>query len=161
MRLHPLKRITVVLAAVALLVSCGDGGIAPPPPGSIALGTGLWYMHAADDSALSTTISERTVGVALERTQLDSAYLDVRADGTYEQRYWLQIFVTGALDRTEVVIDQGTWSFTGVTYAFTSNVRARAFFVEPTIIGTIETLETMVFYTDPPETAGVYRRTRP
>lgn len=161
MRLSPHKRIAVVLVAVAVVVSCGEGGLGPPPPGSLPLGTGLWYMNIADDSALSSTIATRSVGVAQERTQLDSAFLDVRVDGSYEQRYWLQTFVNGVLDRTETVIDLGTWRFTGVTYAFTSSVRARAFFVEPTITGRLESLETMVFFQDPPQTAGEYRRTRP
>lgn len=161
MRLDPLKRIAVMLATIAAAVSCADNGLAPLPPGSVPLDARRWYMNLADDSALSSTIATRSVGVAQERTQLDSAFLDVKIDGSYEQRYWLQIFVNGVLDRAETVIDFGTWRMSGASYAFTSSVRARVFSVETPVNGRLETLETMVFFQNPPETAGEYRHTRP
>lgn len=162
MRLLPIMRIALALACAVAITSCEENGTtAPPLTGPLPIGTGFWYMNTADDSTLSTTIATRVVGVAQERTQLDSSFINIGADGTYEQRFWLQIFVTGVLDRRETVIDYGTWALSGDSYLFTSSVRERDFLVAPTINGRLQTLEPMVSFVDPPETAGDYRRTRP
>lgn len=160
MRLAATARLALALVAAGTFAACGDTTTAPVT-GPLPLGTGYWYMHFADDSALSTTIASRSVGVVVERTQLDSAVLRVLPDGSYEQRWWMQTFLNGAPDRTETVVDYGSWRLSGDAYAFTSEIREREFLVAPTINGRLQTLETMVFFQDPPETEGIYRRTPP
>jgi hypothetical protein len=162
MRLTALKRIALVLVSASAVMSCQeDATTAPPITGAFPIGTGYWYMNTVNDSAMGSVISTRIAGVAQEKTYLDSAWLLVGVDGTYEQRYWTRVFLTGLLDRKETVIDYGTWALAGDTYEFTSNVRERVFLIAPTINGRLRSLEPMVFYTDPPESEGEYRRTRP
>jgi hypothetical protein len=119
-------------------------------------------MHAADDDTLPAKISERIVGVALEATMLDSAQLMVNADLSYEQRYWIRVLVTGTLDRSDVVLDEGTFSPEGLGYRLTSNLRAREFtFVVPSL-GNITSSEQMVFFANnPPITTGTYKLSHP
>ncbi len=162
MRLPAVKRIAVLLLGVGAILSCEvSTSTSPPPQGALPLATGFWFLHTADDSAVSATIAERTVGIALERTVVDSASLFIESDGSYEQRYWIRVFVTGVLDRSETVIDLGTWALNVDTYTFTSAVRTREFSVTPTVTGQLRTLERMVFWLDAPETTGIYHRTRP
>ena len=161
MRLHAFKRIAVVLASAATIASCDDSGLAPLPPTSIPLGSGQWFLNTVNDSVLGSTVSTRIVGVAQERSVADSGWLSVNVDGSYEQRYWLRHFITNVLDRSETVIDVGTWTTTDSGYVFTSTVRTRAFLVLPVDLSNIRTEEPMVFYQDPPVTEGRYRRTRP
>jgi len=161
MRLHAFKRIAVVLASAATIASCDDSGLAPVPPTSIPLGSGQWFLNTVNDSVLGSTVSTRIVGVTQERSVADSGWLSVNVDGSYEQRYWLRHFITNVLDRSETVIDVGTWTTTDSGYVFTSTVRTRAFLVLPVDLSNIRTEEPMVFYQDPPVTEGRYRRTRP
>ena len=118
-------------------------------------------MHFANDTALPSTISTRTAGVASETTILDSAQLIINADNTYQQRYWYRVFLTGILDRTEVVIDQGTLAASGTDYAFTSNVRTRTFTVTVPSLGNVRTTEVMLFFVGAPPTAGKYKLSHP
>ena len=97
----------------------------------------------------------------IERTVVDSGSLFVGIDGDYEQRYWLRIFVAGALDREETVIDLGTWDALGASFTFTSSVRSRQFTVTPALGDRLVSAEPMVFYSTAPTTEGIYRRTRP
>jgi hypothetical protein len=161
MRTDALKRILLVAFAAVVTVSCEDTGTGIVDPGPLPLGTGQWFLNTADDSVLGSTIAQRTVGVALERTVVDSGSLFINADGAYEQRYWLRIFVTDVLDREETVIDIGTWAAIGSSFTFTSSVRTRTFTVTPAIDDRLFTAEPMVFWADPPQTEGLYRRTRP
>ena len=151
----------LVLVFSAVVASCGDSATVPivPTPGPLIPGT--WYMHFANDTALPSTISTRTAGVASETTILDSAQLIINADNTYQQRYWYRVFLTGILDRTEVVIDQGTLAASGTDYAFTSNVRTRSFTVTVPSLGNVRTTEVMLFFVGAPPTAGKYKLSHP
>ncbi len=162
----PLLRSRRVLFAVILavgLAACEDTGIITPPPttgGPLIPGT--WYMHSADGDALPAKISERIVGVALEATMLDSAQLMVNADLSYEQRYWIRVLVTGTLDRSDVVLDEGNFASERLGFRLTSSLRAREFtFVVPSL-GNITSSEQMVFFANnPPITTGTYKLSHP
>lgn len=164
----PSVRRCIAVLAVALLAGCDEGTIAAGPGGgTLPLPEGYWYLNTANDSGLPSVISERIVGVALERTILDSAVLNVIDDGRWTQRYWYRVFVTGLLDRTEVVIDEGTWAQAPAgspdnTYVLTSTVRARTAEVSFAPPATeLRTIEPMLFFSGAPSVEGAYRRTRP
>jgi hypothetical protein len=161
MLINRIKRMTIAAAAAVLLASCGESEVTPVNPEPLPLGTGIWFLNTVDDSILGSTIATRTVGVAIERTVVDSGSLFVGSDGGYEQRYWLRIFVSGALDREETVIDLGTWSALGLGFTFTSSVRNRSFTITPVASNRLMSAEPMVFFAGAPITEGVYRRTRP
>lgn len=162
----PLPRSRHLLLAALMstgLAACGESGTTNPPPGGGApLVPATWHMHTADGEALPAVISERIVGVAQERTMLDSSILVINDDFTYEQRYWIRVLVTGNLDRSEMVFDEGTYAPEGLGYRVISDLRAREFsFVVPTI-GDITTTEQMLFFANaPPLTTGTYRLSRP
>lgn len=157
-----------LLAAAAFAGACGESApITNPPGGSLPLPEGFWYLNAANDSALSATIGERTVGVALEESILDSASIFIGDDGTWRQRYWYRVFVTQALDRTEVVVDEGTWAAAPDgsppnTYVLTSSLRGRTITVSFEAPATeLRSVERMLTFVDAPDVNGLYRRTRP
>lgn len=162
--LQELRSGALRLGAVALfsLAACDGSVTAGPPVTGGPLIPGTWYMHFANDSALPTAISVRTAGVAQERTMLDSARLVLNTDLTWEQRYWTRVLLNGVLDRTEVIVDEGTYAQVAGGFNVTSQVRLRQFtFVVP-VIATVTTSEQMVFYvTNPPITAGTYKLTPP
>jgi len=118
-------------------------------------------MHAANDSSLPATISTRSVGVANERTVLDSARLTVNADGTYTQRYWIRVLINETPDRSDVTVDEGTWTRTETNYRFNSTLRAREFTLVVPTLSRILTSEVMVFYVGAIATQGTYRLNRP
>ena len=152
------------LFLVPLAVSfaaCGDGGTAPIVNGPDSLVAATWYINTVGDSAPGATVAVRLIGAAQERTVLDSGQLYVSALGSYEQRYWLRVFVNGVLDRSETVVDQGSWSLGTDNYRFRSTIRTRDFFVTPASGGRLLSSEALVFYVGAPTSAVVYRSTRP
>lgn len=162
MRRSSLPRLALALLFVGAVAACDSDetpviGLPEPSP----LNDGFWYLHTANDSAPGDTIAARSVGIAPERTVLDSSRFFVNPYGEYEQRYWLRIFLQGVLDRSETVIDEGTWALVANQYVFTSSVRTRSFVVFPTPDGRLLTEEPMVFWDNAPMVEGVYRRTRP
>lgn len=163
----PFRRFTSSLAVLMFVVSgCGEdvGGLVNPLPPAPPISSGTYFLHTADSSTLPALISERIVWVALEETFLDSAQLTVDAGaGTWEQRYWLRIFITGVEDRREVVIDLGEYTVSTSTANFTfgSSVRDRTFAVASNSATQFTTSERMVFYANAPTITGVYRTTRP
>ena len=164
--LMPLLRSRRLLLAVILLAgvaACSDQGtiIVPPSTGGPLI-PGTWYLHTANGDTLPAKISERIVGVATETTRLDSARLLVNSDLTYEQRFWIRVFVTGVLDRTEVVTDNGTFGSEGRGFRLTSSLRARDFTMVVPSLGSLTTTEQMLFFVNnPPMTTGAYKLSRP
>lgn len=162
MRRSPALRLALALLVAGTVAACdSDESAVIGPPEPSPLNDGFWYLHTANDSAPGGTIASRSVGIAPERTVLDSSWFFVNPYGEYEQRYWLRIFVQGQLDRNETVIDEGTWALVNNQYVFSSSVRTRSFVVYPTPDGRLLTEEPMVYWPDAPLVEGVYRRTRP
>ena len=151
------------LAIVLVLSGCGDvvrgGPVALGPPGYLEGGT--WFMHEANEAPLPVKISERIVGVAAEQTMLDSAMLDVDQNGSWTQRYWFRVLITGTVDRSEMVYDLGSWSYTPSGYQFTSSVRARQFVVTAPLVGQLASVEQMLNYSNAPTVTGTYRLIHP
>ena len=152
----------IAIAFAAGLVGCDDATTAPPPPAStVALIPAVWYLHQVDGADVPAMVSERLVGVAQEQTFVDSGRVVVYSNGTYEQRYWTRVLVTGNLDRAETVIDLGTWSSSGGQHNFESNVRSRSFTWFTPTLGEVESLEHFATHTTAPENQAHYRLTRP
>lgn len=150
------------VAALLGLAACDGEVTAGPPVTGGPLIPGTWYMHFANDSALPATISTRPAGVAQEKTIVDSARLVLNSDLTYTQRYWTRVLLNGVLDRTEVIVDEGTFAPQAAGFALTSQLRTREFSLIVPALGTVTTSEQMVFYvTDPPITTGTYKLSHP
>lgn len=154
------RAVAVSILAIAML-ACGDSGGATGFPGVTSISPGVWYMHSADSAPLPAIIGERLVGLAQEQTILDSAQLSVNALGRYEQRYWLRILISGALDRSDLIIDQGTWALETNVFVFSSTIRTRTFAVSSSAPGFLASQEQMLFHTAAPITSGTYRLFRP
>lgn len=153
----------LIVATIALLGACDtDASSGLPPIIGGPLEPGLWYVNSANGDTLPAAILTRLVGAAQEVVRLDSASLEIRTDLTYDQRYWTRTFINGVLDRTDVVVDQGTIVAAGSGFRLTSSIRTRAFTLSVPTPGVIATSEQMLFLTDSVRlTAGEYRRTRP
>lgn len=160
LRARPLLLVVALLAGIS---ACNPSTEPITPPGTGGtLYTGTWHMHEADGEPLPAVISERIVGVAVEKTVLDSSILLLNTDNTYEQRYWTRVLVTETLDRSDFVIDQGTYVAEGLGYRFSSNFRARQFTMVVPAIGFLETTEQMLYLAGTTRlTVGTYRLTRP
>lgn len=155
---------TSLLIFAALSGSSCDArnAAAPVPIDPRALPPGVWYLNTANDSSLPVKIASRSVGVALEETFLDSARLTIEYDGFWKQRYWLRVIVSGSLDRSEVVLDEGVWGPPfSATYAFNSTARMRTFSASALDSTTVRTTEPMLTWIAAPVVSGHYRPTRP
>jgi hypothetical protein len=119
-------------------------------------------MHEANGNELpEAEIARRFVGVTDEQTLVDSARIDIRQNGTWEQRYWLRVLHTGALDRAEFVLDQGAWTDDGFAMTFVSALRPRTFTMSATTLAEATSNEPMVFFTGAVNVTGTYRPTEP
>lgn len=153
---------TFIAALCSILAACDSNGTSTSPPIGGLLSPGTWYMHQADTLPLPAEISVRTVGVAQERTLLDSAVLVINTDLSYEQRYWTRTLVTGVLDRTDAVVDYGTLAGTPGGYTLSSSIRQREFLLTVPVTGQVTTFEQMLFFaSDTVITQGTYRPIRP
>jgi hypothetical protein len=152
---------SVGLIGCLAIAGCeGDSGSILDPT-RYPISDGTWYMHTANDSAVSATASTRFIGIVQERIVIDSSALEVRFDGSYTQQFAIRVLHNGSLDRSELVNDRGRWRAEGSTYLFTSEVRDRtfsAYLPEPTLLMTEEPIAT---YIGAPLTVGAYRQTPP
>jgi hypothetical protein len=153
------------LATAVLLAACDASGVTPPSNGGVPpqfpARPGTWYMHTANDSALPHRIANRSVGVAVEETFLDSARIFVNSNGTYQQFYFLRINIQSVPDREEVILDEGFWTSFGGENRFRSLVRNRIFDVTFPAADRLQTSEQMLYWGGAPNVRGVYRLTRP
>lgn len=140
------SRLGFAALILAFAVACDGPGTAAPPviPGPGAVVPGTWYMHAANGTNLPAVISDRFIGISPEQTFLDSARLLISTDGSYKQRYWIRILITGSLDREEVVLDEGFWTSFGDDNRFRSFVRDRTLSVGFPAPGRVRTSEQLL-----------------
>lgn len=158
---QPRRRLPLrLLASALLLAACGGEQVLLPASPTPVVGP-TWYLHAANDTTLPARIAARVIGVVAEETYLDSATITLDSAGTYEQRYWMRVFLAGALDRADAVVDRGSWTESLGTYTLTSGLRTRALTLTSPDTGRLLSAERMVTYLTAPTTAGLYRRSRP
>jgi len=153
----------LLVAAVVALVACDAGDtITPPPTSGLPLIAATYYLHEADGDTLPALISTRIAGVSQEKTFLDSARIIIAADSTYEQRYWVHILLNEVPDRSEFVIDIGTYKVEGFGFRLTSELREREFTMVVPRLGNITSFEQMLYFAnEPPITTGLYKVTPP
>jgi hypothetical protein len=155
-------RASIIALAALAVASCGEDAVAPPTPRPIPLIPAVWYMHAANGNDLpAAEVARRFIGVTDEQTLVDSARIDIRSGGTWEQRYWVRVFHNGNLDRSEFVLDEGSWAEDGSQMTFTSALRARTFTMTATVLTEATSNERMVFFVDAPVIVGTYRPIEP
>jgi hypothetical protein len=157
---HSLRRTIGLLALTGSAWGCGDElptGIAPPA----VLRPGTWYLHQADNEPLPALVAERTVGIASEKTYLDSATILVATDGTWEQKVYLRVLVSDALDREELMFDRGTWAKLTFGYSFSSTLRTRTIGASLPFVTMLNTTESVLFWTSAPAITGRYFQTPP
>lgn len=142
------------------LTGCGGEQVLLPTAPTPVVGP-TWFLHTANDTTLPARIAVRVIGVVGETTYLDSAQIALDSAGTYEERYWIRVFLAGTLDRADAVVDRGTWTASLGTYTLTSGLRTRTLTLTSPDSGRLVSAEPMVTYINAPLTAGVYRRTRP
>jgi hypothetical protein len=157
---HSLRRTIGLLALTGSAWGCGD----ELPTGIVAptvLRPGTWYLHQANAEALPALIAERTVGIAIEKTYLDSATITVATDGTWEQKVYLSVLVTDVLDREELMFDRGAWEKLTFGYGFTSTLRTRSFTATIPFVTLLSTTESVLSWTSAPGVTGQYYQTPP
>lgn len=155
-----LRTLAVICLALSV-AACDENTGTTPPPVDIPLSPGTWFMHSANDLELPAEISRRFVGLVDEQTILDSARFTITGVGNWEQRYWTRVLHIGVLDRSELVIDEGTWVASDGINTFTSTLRTRTFDITVVDAGEILSNEPMVFFPNAVNVAGVYRTTPP
>jgi hypothetical protein len=156
----PIRRSLALLLCAAGLACTGEQVLLPTTPPTVAGAT--WYLHAVNDTTLPATVSARGIGVVLEQIVLDSAAITIDTTGRWEQRAWMRVFLSGVLDRTETLVDHGTWITAGGASTLTSTVRApRTIALVALDATTVRTTERFPSHLTAPLTTGTYRRTRP
>ena len=158
---HPRRRLPrLALVSVLLAAACGGDQVLLPTTPTPVVGP-TWYLQAANDTTLPARIAARVIGVVTEATYLDSAQIALDSAGTYEQRYWIRVYLSGTLDRADAVVDRGTWTASLGTYTLTSGLRTRALALTAPDSGRLVSSEPFITYLTAPLTAGRYGRTRP
>ncbi len=162
MQLSSLRPRTVALLLAATLAACGEETGPTPPAGPEPLTSGTYHMQTANTLELPAKIAERFISVTFEESILQESTLviDVTA-GVWSQTYTIDVLHNALLDRTEVVVDEGTIAQEGNTFTFTSTLRSREFTVTTESTTAVRTLEPMVFFTGAPDVQGVYSTTAP
>ncbi len=119
-------RILPALAALLLAACTTDSPVAPVrnlPP----LEARLWYVQSADGQQLPALIAHRLVEGSLEQTFLDSATVQITADGRWVRRFWMQRLRAGQRVASEASQRVGTWSATPESYLFIEEPAGRTF----------------------------------
>lgn len=137
--MHPLNRPMPVprlqsarLPCAALLlvlaVACErDTPLAPDPTPLPPLVATTWHAHATEGQALPANVAHWLEDGVLVQDFLDSARVEIRADGTWERRLWMSRFRSVLFDSPVVELETGTWSATDSGYLFAAEFGARQF----------------------------------
>jgi hypothetical protein len=126
------------LAALLLAACAPDTPLAPVqnlPP----LEARLWHVQRADGQQLPALIAHRLVDGSLEQTFLDSATIEITANGTWIRRFWMQRILVGERVASEASQMVGTWTATPEAYRFVEEPSGRVFEI-PGIVGDTLTL---------------------
>jgi len=119
-------RILPKLAALLLAACTADSPVAPVenlPP----LEARLWYVQSADGQQMPALIAHRLVEGSLEQTFLDSATVQITADGRWIRRFWMQRLLAGERVASEASQLVGTWTATPESYRFVEDLSGRTF----------------------------------
>lgn len=138
--------LTILLAA-----ACTDAGrgvslptdpVSPPP----VLTAGSWMLTEAEGQPLPAYIAHREVDGVLEQVWVDSARLDLRADGRWTQQVFTRTHRGGAFSHVEAWIDMGVTRVHEGKYRLDSENRSRVATLDNRQAGRLEVLEQFVFW---------------
>lgn len=114
-------------ASALLLAACAsDVPIAPSEP-LPPLETQRWYVQRADGQQLPALVAHGQVNGMLEQLFLDSAIVDIDAEGVWTRRFWMQRFRGGEPVGGEGSQLVGTWVATADVYRFVESTGGRSF----------------------------------
>lgn len=116
--LSPRHRALVLLLPLAAACDASGGALGPVllPP----LEATTWHVHAANGIALPALTAHGLVEGRLQQDFLDSARVEVTADGQWTLGAWFERFVDQRPEDRFVRQDVGTWVPTDTGYLFTS-----------------------------------------
>lgn len=122
-----------LLQSVLLSAGCSSDRPLEPGPGSLPpLTPAVWQVHTADGAVLPALVAHQLLnGSVLEQTFLDSATIEIRADGTWIQRTWLQVYRGGAWYQNRARQELGTIVATSTGYRFVSDPYGLRFTLAP------------------------------
>jgi hypothetical protein len=126
---RPVHRLLPVLL-VSLFAACGTDAVAPAPPAERPpLVTATWHVHEAEGQTLPALVAHRLEAGTLVQDFLDSARVEVRAEGTWTRALWLSQYRDGAVAGTRAELEHGTWRAADSLYAFVAEPSGRVFTV--------------------------------
>lgn len=118
-------------AAIILLglgSACGGADPAAPPVEPLPpLAAATWHVHEAEGQPLPALVAHGLEDGVLVQDFLDSATVDVRADGTWERRLWISRFRDQQYHAPVGALEAGTWRATTTAYEFTAQPSGRRF----------------------------------
>lgn len=128
-------RRSFVITSAVLLAACSEDAPVAPTPGLPPLQTAVWHVHSSDGQAMPALLGHRILpeGI-LEQDFLDSARVEINADGTWEHKGWYQRFRSDMHESWHASFDYGTWRVTATGY----ELRRSTGDVLGTITGTVD-----------------------
>lgn len=138
----------------------GPGEPFPERPPAL-LTDGSWALDQANGQALPAQVAQRTVNGEVERVYVDSAFLDVRADGRWTQRFHTRTVVNGVVTRRDHVEDAGFARREASHYRFSSVSGSRSATVDNAEAARLEVTETLVLWVNPEPTMTRYVPAQP
>lgn len=158
----PLRSLAATLLFAVTLAACGEETGPTPPTGPQPLTSGTYHMQTANTLELPAKIAERFISVTFEETILDESTLVIDdAAAQWSQTYTTRVFHNALLDRTEVIVDEGTIAQEGNIFVFSSTLRTREFSVTPVSTTAVRTIEPMVFFPGAIDVQGEYSTAAP
>lgn len=151
------RRRAVLLSATLVAISACAPSDDPAGLEEITLTAGTYALVVADGQTLPAMVYHRQESDDYIQTFVDSSLIDIRANGSYEQRVFLRdvSFTTGAVVREEPILFTGAWEFAGdSTFGFTSVLGIRHLLARPISPG--DTLDAVERYR--PSTAVILGR---
>lgn len=105
----------LAIAAVTLLIACGDDGTTAPTTTSVA---GTWTLQSINGTSLPYVIAQ----TGADKIEITSDVVTAVATGSFTQITTIRTTVSGQIS-TQSVADAGTWTLNGtaVTFQFNSD----------------------------------------
>lgn len=118
-----MSRLARLLPALMLVAAACDDATAPAAPEPLpALQDQVWHVHVSDGQPVPALLGHRMLpGNILEQDFLDSARIEIDADGTWEHKGWYQRFRSMTYQSSIATLDWGTWTATPTGYEFRRN----------------------------------------
>jgi hypothetical protein len=122
------RAFAAVLLATTVAACGSDDAVAPTPANPLPpLAAATWYVHTAEGQRLPALVAHRLEQGNLVQDFLDSALVQVTADGRWERRLWMSRYRAGRYEAALPSLEVGTWTATDTAYLFTAEPSGRRF----------------------------------